>query len=295
MSAMKVLVTTAACAAAAILAATAAFAQSDPTPLPFGSPGHHFAPNLAQIYITDIQTLLAARGYYAGPLNGQITPATQAAIAAYQRDIGLPPTGIADQGLTNILHFGPKVMAAAPAAPTPPPPDEAPPQPQPLMQQPLAPPPLAPDPVQLSVRELQARMTAKGYYNGPLDGALGPQTVEAIQTYQRKSGLLSTATVPAAAVPAAPPPPPAAREAAALPPAAATPPREPFLPKEPPAKESPVVAPSSPESLPVPPPVKAAPRPPVSVTPLPPGKTPPPPAAHTDDAPMMRINHGDAT
>jgi hypothetical protein len=53
-----------------------------------------------------VQQDLAHDGYYQGPIDGAVGPGTRAAIAAYQRDNGLPPTGAIDSNLLNSLNGG---------------------------------------------------------------------------------------------------------------------------------------------------------------------------------------------
>jgi len=50
-----------------------------------------------------VQEALSRQGYYQGPIDGIVGPGTQAAIAAYQRDNGLPVTGAVDGGLIHSL------------------------------------------------------------------------------------------------------------------------------------------------------------------------------------------------
>jgi hypothetical protein len=50
-----------------------------------------------------VQEDLAQQGYYQGPIDGVVGPGTRAAIAAYQRDSGLPVTGAIDGGLLRSL------------------------------------------------------------------------------------------------------------------------------------------------------------------------------------------------
>jgi localization factor PodJL len=47
------------------------------------------------------QKALSRLGYYQGPRDGISSPALKLAIAAYQRDQGLPQTGVLDQGLID--------------------------------------------------------------------------------------------------------------------------------------------------------------------------------------------------
>lgn len=74
-------------------------------------PEHGFAAALAPAYITDLQQQLAARGYYAGPVDGRMNNAVRAAVSVYQSDVGLRVTGVPDLAVVNMLHFGPDVRA----------------------------------------------------------------------------------------------------------------------------------------------------------------------------------------
>jgi Putative peptidoglycan binding domain len=50
-----------------------------------------------------VQRALARVGYYQGSIDGQIGPQSQRAIARYQQDHGLRPTGVITQSLLNSL------------------------------------------------------------------------------------------------------------------------------------------------------------------------------------------------
>jgi peptidoglycan hydrolase-like protein with peptidoglycan-binding domain len=63
--------------------------------------------------IEEIQAMLAERGYRPGPTDGIAGGRTSDAIRAYQKDAGLPETGIADQALLDALNQA-KAGAAAP-------------------------------------------------------------------------------------------------------------------------------------------------------------------------------------
>jgi hypothetical protein len=54
---------------------------------------------------TDVQIALAKRGYYRGPIDGDIGPASRAAIRAYQVDRGLLVTGRIDGALIRALKL----------------------------------------------------------------------------------------------------------------------------------------------------------------------------------------------
>ena len=52
----------------------------------------------------DVQRGLARRGYYRGPIAGDIGPGSRAGIRAFQYDNGLAPTGRIDRGLLEALR-----------------------------------------------------------------------------------------------------------------------------------------------------------------------------------------------
>ena len=60
-----------------------------------------YAPTSSLDY--SVQEVLAELGYYDGPLDGQIGPMSRLAIANFQVDNGLEPTGIIDETLLYYL------------------------------------------------------------------------------------------------------------------------------------------------------------------------------------------------
>ena len=54
----------------------------------------------------DVQSALKRRGYYKGPVDGDIGPASRSAIRAYQSDRGLTVTGRVDRSLLRALGIG---------------------------------------------------------------------------------------------------------------------------------------------------------------------------------------------
>lgn len=74
-------------------------------------PEHGFPAALAPAYIGDLQQQLAARGYYAGPVDGRMSGALRAAVSVYQSDVGLRVTGVPDLAVVNMLRFGPDIRA----------------------------------------------------------------------------------------------------------------------------------------------------------------------------------------
>ncbi|MEA3209898.1 MAG: hypothetical protein QOE70_2955 [Chthoniobacter sp.] len=52
----------------------------------------------------DVQRGLARRGYYRGPIDGDLGPGSRASIRAFQADNGFAPTGRIDRGLLEALR-----------------------------------------------------------------------------------------------------------------------------------------------------------------------------------------------
>jgi len=72
---------------------------------------HGFPPAQAAAHLTDLQQLLTARGYYAGPADGRMTPGLRTAVSVYQSDVGMRVTGVPDLAVVNMLRHGPEVKA----------------------------------------------------------------------------------------------------------------------------------------------------------------------------------------
>ncbi|TBW41004.1 peptidoglycan-binding protein [Siculibacillus lacustris] len=75
--------------------------------------------------IQDLQLALRDRGFYTGPLDGVVGPATADAIRAFERRLGAPQTGEPTDLLIAAVRATPPLPSVA-AAPTPPPPPAAP-------------------------------------------------------------------------------------------------------------------------------------------------------------------------
>ena len=117
-------------------------------------------PEMRRAYIRGIQEELAAHRYEPGPVDGLLGPMTRLAIRHYQRDAGLPVTGVASKELLDHLKFvQPKVTAK--------------PKPEP----------------DVTDVEVQTRLKVRGYYRGELDGLMGPETRESIRAYRQDAGL----------------------------------------------------------------------------------------------------------
>ncbi len=141
--------------------------------------------------VASVQERLRAAGAYAGQVDGVWGPDSAAALQQYQQTHQLQVTGQMNQATAATLGLDPgSLLAVAPppaAAPPPSPPGDQ----------------LRP----ASVRTVQARLAALGFYRGAVDGVWGQSTQTAIQSFQQGRGLqpngqLNPATVSAMGLPA---------------------------------------------------------------------------------------------
>jgi branched-chain amino acid transport system substrate-binding protein len=116
-------------------------------------------------FYTQLQLALQFLGFYDGPINGINTPETQAALAAFQASVGLPPTGVWDEATAAALTAALGENAA-------------------LLTQ--------------STRDIQQLMTDLGYYTGPIDGIWNQELTDSIKALQRDLGVPETGVLDAA-------------------------------------------------------------------------------------------------
>lgn len=124
-----------------------------------------------QQLVTAIQRELAARGYARGPADGKLTDETRKAIAAFEKEHGLPVTGAPSDELLRRILLGEAVAPGASTGsvagnatrdkPAPPASDEA------------------------TVKQVQQILADLGYAPGPIDGAMGEETQRAVSAFQR--------------------------------------------------------------------------------------------------------------
>ena len=119
----------------------------------------------AAAQITKIQQALTFLGFYTGPINGLDTPEFQAALAAFQASVGLPPTGVYDEATDAALRAALGPFAALIGATT---------------------------------TDIQRLMTDLGYYTGPIDGIWTEELSDAIRALQRDLGVPETGVLDAA-------------------------------------------------------------------------------------------------
>jgi branched-chain amino acid transport system substrate-binding protein len=122
------------------------------------------------IFVTRLQQVLTALGYYTGPIDGIYNDEVTAAVAALQADLGVPVTGVYDTATDQALRAQHANLTA-----------------------------LLGD----SVAGIQQLLADLGFYSGPIDGVMSAATVEAIRGLQRELGVPETGILDAATLRAA--------------------------------------------------------------------------------------------
>lgn len=127
--------------------------------------------------IADLQLALAQYGYDPGPADGILGGRTRNAIRLFQADAGLQVDGYATEELLAFLRYKwPSQNADSPVSPAP--------------VMPPAEPLTSGDPViDTFTRSIQEELKIRGYYNGTVDGVVGPRTMAAVRLYQQHQGL----------------------------------------------------------------------------------------------------------
>jgi peptidoglycan hydrolase-like protein with peptidoglycan-binding domain len=126
-----------------------------------------------QQLVTAIQRELAARGYASGPANGKLGEETRRAIAAFEKEHGLPVTGAASDGLLRRILLG---EAVAPAASTG------------SVAATSGAPGAKPNSTAIdesTVKQVQQILADLGYAPGAIDGTVGEETERALSAFQR--------------------------------------------------------------------------------------------------------------
>ena len=114
--------------------------------------------------ITRAQQILSGLGYYNGRVDGVSGPGTQAAIQRFQDENGITPTGRIDDYTWGILQqraSGASSSSSSAGAGN------------------------------NDIADAQIILTSLGYDPGPVDGAMGSKTRNALQAFQRSVGLVS--------------------------------------------------------------------------------------------------------
>lgn len=116
--------------------------------------------------VAALQRALTWRGYDPGPPDGLDGPRTRAAVRAWQQDQGLPPTGRLSGRETAELTGWPSIRVETRRLfPT---------------EVALA----AAGRLEGTVRDIQRRLAAQGYYTGPADGRITPATRHAARRWR---------------------------------------------------------------------------------------------------------------
>jgi peptidoglycan hydrolase-like protein with peptidoglycan-binding domain len=149
----------------AALSTSPAAAQQTPPPLAYVQP----VPPTA---VQSVQDRLRQVGVYNGRIDGIWGADSQAALERFQQSNQLQVTGQLNQATVATLGLDPGSFLAAPLAAAPPPPL-----------------PPADHLLPASVRAVQARLRALGFYSGAVDGVWGQGTAIAIENFQRGRGL----------------------------------------------------------------------------------------------------------
>jgi peptidoglycan hydrolase-like protein with peptidoglycan-binding domain len=114
------------------------------------------------VFVTQLQQALKVLGYFEGDITGVYDDATTAAVAALQRDLGLPDSGQFDEATEAALRDRLGVRL---------------------------------DAFSTSVAQLQQALADRGYYTGPIDGRWSAATIEAVKAFQRDLGVPETGVV----------------------------------------------------------------------------------------------------
>ncbi len=123
-----------------------------------------------------IRRELASRNYFPGNassrLDGRVDAMTMGAIMAFQYDSGLQVTGLVSEGLLKSFLFGVDDAAGLKSG-------------APRMSAETHP----------LVAEIQGILSAKGYYDGKIDGIFKGRTMEAVRRFERDRGLPVTGRI----------------------------------------------------------------------------------------------------
>jgi peptidoglycan hydrolase-like protein with peptidoglycan-binding domain len=122
--------------------------------------------NAPQLVVRAVQRELAARGFDVGAEDGKLNDKTKAAISTYEKNHGLPVTGVATDELLRHILLGDSVQPANATGSV----DDG---DRGLSKE------------GLKVKAVQKVLADLGYAPGPVDGAMGEATKRAIIAFQR--------------------------------------------------------------------------------------------------------------
>jgi len=136
---------------------------------------------LAPAAVANVQEKLRQAGAYTGRADGIWGPDSQAALERFQVTRGLVPTQHLNPATAAVLGLGPSELLAAGPGAGPAPGTAAAMSTEPLNRN--------------AVRNIQQRLRALNYYNGPVDGDWGAGTQSAIERFQQGRGLQATGQI----------------------------------------------------------------------------------------------------
>jgi peptidoglycan hydrolase-like protein with peptidoglycan-binding domain len=114
--------------------------------------------------IRRVQQTLSNRGFKAGAADGILSERTHAALRQFQKSENLETTGRLNERTLAALGVPEEVASAGSSRP-------------------------AAEPASSTIRELQRKLSSRGYHVGAADGVMGPATRAAIKDFQRAENL----------------------------------------------------------------------------------------------------------
>lgn len=132
----------------------------------------------SQLVVRAVQRELAMRGYDVGPVDGQLSNKTRAAISAFQTREGLVVTGLPSDDLLRQILLGDTIAVSDATGAV-----------------------VATDSIAANAGEdgtvirVQQVLAELGYAPGPIDGAWGENTARAVSAFQRDRSMMQTGTI----------------------------------------------------------------------------------------------------
>jgi peptidoglycan hydrolase-like protein with peptidoglycan-binding domain len=136
------------------------------------------------LVVRAVQRELAARGYDVGPVDGQLSDTTRAAISSFQAQEGLAVTGLPSDNLLRQILLGDSVAELGSTGSFEPP-----------AATPTADSISAQAAEYQTIMQVQRMLADLGYAPGPVDGAWGENTASAVTAFQRDRALAETGQI----------------------------------------------------------------------------------------------------
>jgi len=144
--------------------------------------------------VSEIQAMLILLGYLEAPVDGRYQEPTEEAVKAFQTDVGLTDDGIVGPATWEKLLPNPSTEFTPPAVPETPV-AEATPEEDPEEDAPIELPILRKGMTGPAVTRVQETLSARGFYNGTIDGIFGPGTEAAVKAFQSSAQLAADGVV----------------------------------------------------------------------------------------------------